>query len=1099
MQNPFIRLLARLRVGRKLLLIYLLDLTAVIYISGILIQEKYIAIDFAQKEITGNHYIATVRDALCDVALAAVGAAGGDVSGDVTHDATGGAVASAAAGAQPAAQLARYPQALAETQRQYGGDMQSAVANAQLIQSFARLTQAGGLTAANTSATISSAHDLITRVGNQSNLILDPDLDSYYTMSLLVLRYPDLLETINNIGVRVHTRVPAGRVESNEARTRYLILEGQLDSTLKGLSSDYGEAIAAHPSMRTELEPSLNTMLAAADLYRRTARNLVENGSNPAALAQVDVAQRALIGKIHGAWDASAQQLDVLLRARIHEFFLRMWLHLGTALTLLCCILLMVYFVARQIAQPLRHLSRVMDTVRRTGDHTLRAYWNSQDEIGRLVLGFNGMLEQLDRERETQKELAATARASEAQQALVEATPVPMVVTAIPGHEVLHANQPALEWLNGIQVDPWAKGLDSSVRARFFQQLSDHGAVDEFEVRWKGGAEPAWAVLSARRLQFQGQDAVLTAFARINHLKLMEQRLELWAKVFEASSEGILIIDSELRVLTVNQAFYRGTGYDSQGVIGEYPAFLLGLPQSSPSDGVEHTPASGPGHALTELALIVARRGAWQGEAKIRKRNGETYPAWLMVSAVREKNDHVSYFILTSIDISDRKRSEARIEFLAQHDVLTELPNRALCTERLRLALQQARRSKQQVAVLFIDLDRFKNINDSLGHHIGDGLLRSVAGRLLQSVRAGDTVSRLGGDEFIIVLNGVSGVDEISHIVEDRLIPLIRQPHEVNGAEIHVSCSIGIAVFPDDGGDIDALMQHADAAMYEAKANGRNVARFFSAEMTQRSRMRLHLESSLRHAIELGELTLVYQPYVEAQDGKLAGFEGLLRWNHPELGAISPMQFIPIAEETGLIVPIGAWVIEQACAQMAAWRAQGHGEVQVSINLSAVQLKHSGLLQCLRDSLARHAIKAGRLELEITETTLMESVEANLLMLSAIRELGVRLSIDDFGTGYSSLNYLNRFALDRLKIDRSFVHDMVEGSTDFAIAKAIIGLGHTLGLRVVAEGVETELEARLLRAAGCDEFQGFFFAKPLPAAQLGDWLTPSALRVKVPA
>ena len=347
MQNPFIRLLARLRVGRKLLLIYLLDLTAVIYISGILIQEKYIAIDFAQKEIIGNHYIATVRDAFCDVALAAVGAAAGDATANATASAVGSAVTSAADKAQPAAQLARYPQALAETQRQYGADVQSAAASAQLIQSFAHLTQPGGLTPANTSATISSAHDLITRVGNQSNLILDPDLDSYYTMSLLVLRYPDLLETINNIGVRVHTRVPAGRVESNEARTRYLILEGQLDSTLKGLSSDYGEAIAAHPSMRTALEPSLNTMLAAADLYRRTARNLVENGSNPAALAQVDVAQRVLIGTIHRAWDASAQQLDVLLRARIHEFFLRMWLHLGTALTLLCCILLMVYFVAR--------------------------------------------------------------------------------------------------------------------------------------------------------------------------------------------------------------------------------------------------------------------------------------------------------------------------------------------------------------------------------------------------------------------------------------------------------------------------------------------------------------------------------------------------------------------------------------------------------------------------------------------------------------------------------------------------------------------------------------------------------------------------------
>jgi diguanylate cyclase (GGDEF)-like protein/PAS domain S-box-containing protein len=584
---------------------------------------------------------------------------------------------------------------------------------------------------------------------------------------------------------------------------------------------------------------------------------------------------------------------------------------------------------------------------------------------------------------------------------------------------------------------------------------------------------------------------VLTAFAPINHLKLMEQRLELWAKVFEASSEGILIIDSELRVLTANQAFYRGTGYDHHDVIGQHPVFLSGLPAPRNAEGgIE------PGHGtLQDLAQTVSRRGAWQGEAKILKRNGDAYPAWLMASAVRERDDHVSYYILTSIDISDRKRSEARIEFLAQHDVLTELPNRALCTERLRLALQSAQRSKQKVAVLFIDLDRFKNINDSLGHHIGDGLLRSVAARLTQSVRAVDTVSRLGGDEFIVVLNGVADVDEISHVVDQRLIPLIRQPHTIEGAEIHVSCSIGIAVFPEDGQDIDVLMQHADAAMYEAKAGGRNDSRFFSAEMTERSRARLHLESSLRHAIELGQLTLVYQPSVKAQTGELAGFEGLLRWNHPELGAISPLQFIPIAEEAGLIVPIGAWVIEQACAQMASWRDTGHPRMQVSINLSAVQLKHPGLLEALRDSMARHGIGAGLLELEITESTLMESVEANLKKLSAIRALGVRLSIDDFGTGYSSLNYLNRFPLDRLKIDRSFVHDMVDGSTDLAIAKAIIGLGHTLGLMVVAEGVETEMEVRLLRAAGCDEFQGFFFARPRLPQDLGAWLDDPAVVV----
>lgn len=294
------------------------------------------------------------------------------------------------------------------------------------------------------------------------------------------------------------------------------------------------------------------------------------------------------------------------------------------------------------------------------------------------------------------------------------------------------------------------------MRSRFFQQLADRDAVDEFEVRWKAGNEPAWAVLSARRLQYQGQDAVLTAFTPINHLKLMEQRLELWAKVFEASSEGIMIVHADEHILSVNRAFVRATGYELQDVVGQRPEFLVPGPADAPF--------------FRSLWTTVQQRGAWQGEAKLRRRNGEFFPAWLMISAVREAQGELSYYICTSIDITDRKKSEERIQFLALHDVLTELPNRSLCIERLRIALQQAQRSRKKVAVLFIDLDRFKNINDSLGHHIGDGLLRSVARRLTDTVRTGDTVSRLGGDEFIVVLNGVEDSDEVAYIVQRRLI-----------------------------------------------------------------------------------------------------------------------------------------------------------------------------------------------------------------------------------------------------------------------------------------------------------------------------------------
>ncbi len=456
--------------------------------------------------------------------------------------------------------------------------MRSTDVNARARAAIAALVRPGGLWQPEVEDALHASRELITRVGNQSNLILDPDLDSYYTMSLLILRYPALIEVGNGIGLRLHDST-LHHVEQNEARTRYLILEGQLDATVQGFQSDFNEALAANPSLRAALEPSKLRLFSAIDAYRNAARHQVDARDDAQSLADVDTAQRALLDTIQVAWQATAVELDGLLKQRVHELYTRMWLHLGTALFLLCGLLCMVYFVARQIAQPLRNLARVMDTVRRTGDHSLRARWNSQDEIGRLVRGFNGMLEQLDREREAQKERAATARASEAQLALVEATPFPI---GRHGHPQSRSpsRKPACRAVAQWRGDgSLARGLDSAVRARFFQQLSDRGAVDEFEVRWKGSAEPAWAVLSARRLQFQGRDAVLTAFAPINHLKLLEQRLELWAKVFEGSSEAILIVDASHRVLTVNPAFYRSTGYDGVDVLGKQPDFMVdGLP-----------------------------------------------------------------------------------------------------------------------------------------------------------------------------------------------------------------------------------------------------------------------------------------------------------------------------------------------------------------------------------------------------------------------------------------------------------------------------------------------------------------------------------------
>ena len=1043
MPSTLTRFLGRLSVGRKLLLIFLLDMSAVIYISGILVNEKYLAINFARKELAGNAYISGLHDAM--LASAAVPPA-----------------------PLPASALA----AVERSEQQWGEGMVSRDASHAYRQALDALqVQAGP---AQAQAALKLGRDLVTRVGNQSNLILDPDLDSYYTMSLTVLRLPELLEALSDLSAHALAQ-PLGQGDAS-AQTRHLLLEGRLESGWRATVSDYDEAFAAgQPALRQQLQPSRQALERAMQRYRDSVRAAVHPGAGVMQRQALLHAHAELLAQTGQAWEGTRAQMDRLLLTRIDGFFARMWLHLGTALGLLALILTAVFFVARQIARPLKRLADVADQVRLTGDHSLRASWHASDEIGRLVLGFNDMLAQLDRERLVQQELAASARAAEAQQQLVEAMPIPMMVTAVPGHQVLHANRPAQSWLGHCIDDPWRIGLEPSVRSRFFQQLADRDAVDEFEVRWHAGAEPSWAVLSARRLEFQGQSAVLTAFTPINHLKFMERRLELWAKVFESSSEGIVIVDASYRILTANRAFCRSTGYELHELLGASVAQAEDL--------------GGLATFLAPLWSKLDHRANWQGEVEMQRRNGSHYPAWLMLSVMRDgKQGVVSHYIATTIDISDRKRNEERIRFLAQHDVLTELPNRSLCVERLRLALQHAQRRGDKVAVLFIDLDRFKHINDSLGHHIGDGLLRSVARRLLDAVRVGDTVSRLGGDEFVVVLDGVRDLHEVVHIVDQRLVPRVRQAHEVDGTPLHISCSVGVALYPDDAQDLDTLMRHADVAMYQAKALGRDNAHFFTAELNERAQARLNLESNLRHALSQQELSLHYQPRIDAHSQRVLGVEALLRWHSPALGPVSPAQFIPIAEETRLIMPIGAWVIDEACRQMADWRRQGLDLGQVSINVSALQLRDDSLVQTLGAALQRHGLPSGAVELELTESMLMDHAEQTLARLHAIKQLGVELAIDDFGTGYSSLNYLKRFPLDRLKVDRSFVRDMLHDPADLAIAHAIIGLGHTLGLRVVAEGVETEREAQTLREAGCDELQGFLLAHPMPATALQEWL-----------
>ncbi|OYT90695.1 MAG: sensor domain-containing diguanylate cyclase [Burkholderiales bacterium PBB3] len=1036
--------LGRLSVGRKLTLIYLLDLCAVIYVSGILIHEKYIAIDFARKEIVGVTYIEVVRANLMATFMLPAKAA-----------------PAATAGQPP-------PPTLPQVREAYDALLQTTDRSARFAELLQNATTAPE---AQKTQLLNEGRVLLTTVGNQSNLILDPDLDSYYVMSLTLLRFPELLQILHDTHKFMQSRDPKASGQSQTAQL--LNLAGRLDAALLGIEADYGQAwLAGSPQLKAALQASRSAVMEQARLFG----SQVQDAASGSAAANQDAAlqatyQGALVA-LNGAWQVAVVELQGLLHTRVEGLFSRMWLHLGTALLLLGCILSLVYMVASQIARPLQKLARVADDVRRSTDYTRRAEWHSRDEIGQLFTAFNGMLAQLDQDRLVQQELAASASAAAAQRELVEAFPIPMVVTSVPDHEVLHANGPAQPWLGGITRDPWRVGLDSSVRGRFFQRLADSGAVDEFEVRWAGGASPSWAVLSARRLKYQGRDAVLTAFTPINKLKVMEQRLELWAKVFEASGEGIIIMDESRRIISVNRAFCRSTGYDFYEAIGKDLGFLVNDAQESLWSGLQ-------------------ANESWQGEVHVQKQSGDTYPAWLMVSAVRKSavSGEVVNYIGISIDITDRKVKEERIRFLAHHDVLTELPNRAMCHQRLAEALAQARQTGEKVGVLFLDLDRFKLINDTLGHHIGDGLLRTVARRLTQAVRADDTVCRLGGDEFVIVMRHVSGRDELDATVNQRLIPSIRQNTLVEGHNLTVSCSVGVALYPDDSTDQEELMRQADAAMYEAKTAGRDMARFFSPETDQRVLARQTMEGQLRQALGNQEFSLHYQPRLTARTRRLQGAEALLRWNNPVLGNVPPANFIQLAEETGLIKPIGLWVVREACTQWMRYQQDGLFEgIELSVNVSVAQLSDPDLVGQLQEVLQQTGMPPGLLELELTESHLMDNPLAAQEQVAALKALGVQIAIDDFGTGYSSLAYLKRFEIDKLKVDQSFVQSMLDDSADAAIVHAVIALGHTLGLKVVAEGVENLPTAQTLTALGCDELQGYCFSRPLSAGDFEAWV-----------
>jgi diguanylate cyclase (GGDEF)-like protein/PAS domain S-box-containing protein len=555
----------------------------------------------------------------------------------------------------------------------------------------------------------------------------------------------------------------------------------------------------------------------------------------------------------------------------------------------------------------------------------------------------------------------------------------------------------------------------------------------------------------------------------ITERKTAEDALRQAAAVFESSHDSVAITDFDGRILAVNRSFLKTTGYMEAEVLGKNPSILRSGRHKE--------------DFYQSMWAGINAEGYWQGEIWNRRKNGEIYPEWLTISAVRNTKGETTHYVGVFSDLSQLKQSEAQLERLAHYDPLTNLPNRLLVQSHLAHALAQAHRDRQQVGVLYLDLDRFKNINDSLGYPIGDELLVTLTKRLASHIRSVDMLARLNGDEFLLVLEHIEGPEDAVNVAR-TLLGLLAQPFLLSGGqEVYIGASIGISLSPDDGNNADQLIQHADAAMHQAKKQGRNTYRFYTDALTRTAGEHLNLENRLRHAITANQLRVYYQPQVDIATGHIIGAEALVRWQDPVRGLIPPAHFIPLAEENGLIGAIGAWVLEETCMQGERWIKSGLPFLTLAVNLSPHQFSRGDIPELVSKVLAKTGFPANRLELELTESALMDQQEEAVKMMHLLRAQDIRLAIDDFGTGYSSLAYLKRFPLDILKIDKSFVDDIPFHQDDMEIAATIIAMGHTLGFKVLAEGVETAEQLAFLQAKGCDMYQGYLASPPVPAGE----------------
>jgi diguanylate cyclase (GGDEF)-like protein/PAS domain S-box-containing protein len=600
----------------------------------------------------------------------------------------------------------------------------------------------------------------------------------------------------------------------------------------------------------------------------------------------------------------------------------------------------------------------------------------------------------------------------------------------------------------------------------------DSVVIEEVELLAKSG-KCKTVELRCRLLVSQDSMSVLAVAAP----KPQDDALRMAMAVMDSALEAVAVLGQNGCIHTVNPTFGFITGYNAEEARGRSPEFLYDLSRNGKD-------------CFKGIWTKLKDAGRWSGEIWSRRKDGEIYPQWLTLNEVNESG--VVRYVALFQDLSEAKRTEARLRYLSQYDVLTGLPNRALLRDRLEQALARAKRNGNSVGLLCMDVDNFKTVNESLGHSVGDELLKGLSGRLESCLRKVDTVSRPGGDEFALVLGGVQEMDN-AQLVASRVQQALSEPFMIDGNELYVSMSMGLSIYPTDSRDAESLLRNAEMAMYRAKEQARGSFRMFTMNMNQRVNRRLKMENHLRKAIERKEFRVHYQPRVEFSSGRVLGVEALVRWQRPEIGLVPPNEFIPLAEETGLIVPLGEWVLLKACHQARKWRESDQQDLKVSVNISARQLlwQHDVAFM-VESALVSSGLPSEALELEMTESVIMHNVEGAISTMLRLKEMGVSLAMDDFGVGYSSLNYLRRFPLDVLKIDRSFVRGLPKEQNDAAIVSGIINMAHDLDLQIVAEGVENLEQYNFLREKGCCEMQGHFFSPAVEATEMGQLLQSGA-------